>query len=218
MRLVLLGPPGAGKGTQASIIAQRYEVSHISTGDMLREQVKKKTKLGQEAASFMNAGKLVPDKVILDMVKNRLKRKDCEKGFLFDGFPRTVPQAEALNAMLVKAGKPLDAVILFDVKDDFLVNRLTMRRNCPECGSIYHMESKPGRVPGFCDNDGAALVQREDDNEKVVRQRLQVYHEQTAPLVEFYRKTGQLWEVDASQEVARISLTVDRFLEKKRKK
>lgn len=216
MRLVLLGPPGAGKGTQAVIIAQRHHLCHISTGDMLREQKQKKTKLGLEAAALMDKGQLVPDKVILGMVKNRLKRKDCDNGFLLDGFPRTVRQAEDFNALLERTGKPLTAVILLSVADDFLVNRLTMRRTCPECGGIYHVESKPGRVPGFCDTDGAQLVQREDDTEEVVRERLRVYHEQTAPLVDFYRRTKQLWETDGSKEVARITLAIDRFLEKKK--
>ncbi len=216
MRLVLLGPPGAGKGTQAVIISQRHGICHISTGDMLREQIKKQTRLGQEASRFMNAGQLVPDKVVLDMVKNRLKRKDCENGFLFDGFPRTVPQAEALNKQLEK--KPLTAVILLDVSDEFLVNRLTLRRTCPQCGEIYHMETKPGKVPGYCDACGVELEQRADDNEKTVRERLKVYHDQTAPLVDFYRSTGQLWSVDGTQEIARITLEIDRFLEKKKKK
>lgn len=216
MRLVLLGPPGAGKGTQASSIVKRHHLCHISTGDMLREQQKKKTKLGLQASEFMNKGQLVPDQVILDMVKNRLKRKDCANGFLFDGFPRTVPQAEALNALLDKGKKPLTAVILFDVKDDVLVNRLTLRRTCPECGEIYHMETKPGKVPGYCDKCGKQLEQRPDDNEKVVRERLKVYHDQTAPLVSFYSKNGQLYEVDGSQDVGRIAIEVDRFLEKKR--
>lgn len=215
MKLVLLGPPGAGKGTQAVNISKRYGICHISTGDMLREQVSKQTKLGQEASRFMNAGQLVPDKVILDMVKNRLKRKDCENGFLFDGFPRTVPQAEALNKQLEK--KPLTAVILLDVSDDFLVNRLTLRRTCPQCGDIYHMESRPGRVPGFCDACGAELEQRPDDNEKTVRERLKVYHDQTAPLVEFYTRTGQLDAVDGTREIGRVALEIDRFLERKKK-
>lgn len=214
MRLVLLGPPGAGKGTQAVNISKRYELCHISTGDMLREQKKKKTRLGLEAASLMDKGQLVPDKLVLDMVKNRLKRKDCEKGFLFDGFPRTVPQAEALNKHLEK--KPLTAVILIDVPDDFLVNRLTLRRTCPQCGEIYHIESKPGRVPGYCDADGAQLEQRPDDNEKTVRERLNVYHQQTASLVDFYKQTGQLHAVDGTKEVGRVALEIDRFLEKKK--
>lgn len=215
MRLVLLGPPGAGKGTQAQIISQRFDVPHISTGDMLREQKKKKTKLGLLAASYMDKGKLVPDDVVLDMLANRFKRKDAQKGFLMDGFPRTCAQAEAFNARLSRKGTPLDAVLLLSIPDQMLVNRLTLRRTCPRCGAIYHLESKPSRVPGFCDFcEGVQLTQRPDDDEKVVRERLRVYHEQTAPLVDFYRRTGQLFELDASQEIARVTLEVDRLLER----
>ncbi|MEW6277375.1 MAG: adenylate kinase [Candidatus Eremiobacterota bacterium] len=214
MRLVFLGPPGAGKGTQAQVVCQRFGIAHISTGDMLREQQKNKTRLGEKAAAYMKKGQLVPDQLIFDMLANRFRRKDAQKGFVLDGFPRNRAQAEQFNQKLDKKKMPLDAVILFSVPDGLLVNRLTMRRTCPECGRIYHMETRPSRVPGFCDDDGKQLVQREDDREDVVKNRLQVYHEQTAPLIDFYRSTGQLFEVDASQEVARVSLEVDRFLER----
>ena len=186
MRLILLGPPGAGKGTQAASVIERFTIPHLSTGDMLRDHVKRGTVLGVEAKSFMDSGKLVPDGLIIAMMEDRLRQEDCGRGFLLDGFPRTLPQAEALDALLSRLGVSLDAVVLLDVTDGVVVERLCGRRVCKDCGAIYHVSFHPSRVSGICDLCGGELVQRDDDREDVIRKRLGVYHEQTSPLVAYY--------------------------------
>lgn len=204
MRLVLLGAPGAGKGTQAAVLSRRYSVPHISTGDMLREHGQRGTPLGLRTASFMQSGHLVPDDLVLEMVQERLARPDTRNGFLFDGFPRTLPQAEAFaNRLLCEVG-PLDAVVLLEVPAEVLVRRLCLRRICPRCASVYHLEERPPRVPGRCDVDGGDLVHREDDREKVIRERLEVYTRQTAPLIDFYQAAGLLFRVDCARPVEQI--------------
>lgn len=182
MRLILLGPPGAGKGTQASYIKQRYGIPQISTGDMLRAHVKAGTTLGAKAKAIMEAGGLVPDDIIIKMVKERLKEDDCKAGYLFDGFPRTLPQAEALKA----AGVPLDAVVEIDVPDEEIIRRLSGRRVHVASGRTYHVEFNPPKVPGKDDLTGEDLIQRDDDKEETVKKRLDVYHAQTKPLVKYY--------------------------------
>jgi len=199
MRFILLGPPGAGKGTQAAVIKDKYSIAHVSTGDILRENVKKGTSLGKEAKSFMDSGKLVPDELIIAMVRDRLKNTDCVKGFLLDGFPRTVSQAEALDHLLSNLEVNLDAVILLDVPDDVVIERLSGRRICRRCGTIYHVNFNPSADGSVCDRCGGEIYQRDDDREEVIRNRLNVYYEQTSPLIEYYEKKSLLKKVDASE-------------------
>lgn len=198
MRVIFLGPPGAGKGTQAAKIRETHEVAHISTGDILRANVKQGTALGCRAKEFMNAGKLVPDEVIIGMMKERLQEPDCRNGFILDGFPRTVPQAVALDQLLSDLDLKLDASILFNVDDEVVVERLSGRRMCRRCGKIYHATFHPTEVEGVCDACGGEIYQRDDDREEVIRNRLSVYHDQTAPLIDYYRQKGLLHDVDAS--------------------
>lgn len=198
MRAILIGPPGAGKGTQAESIKEKYPIAHISTGDMLRENVKKGTELGLKAKEFMDAGKLVTDELIIDMMRTRLQEDDAKQGFLLDGFPRTIAQADALGALLDEMNIALDAVVLLDISDEVVVNRLTSRRVCSSCGAIYNAISHPTKKEGICDICGGAVIQRDDDKESVIRNRLSVYHEQTAPLVDYYEKKGMLHSIDAA--------------------
>lgn len=189
MNLIFLGPPGAGKGTQAKKTVDQYSVPQISTGDMLRAARKAGTPLGQEAATYMDSGKLVPDDLVVGIVKERIVLDDCAGGFILDGFPRTVGQAESLDRMLADIDRNIDHVIDLVVDDEELVGRLTARRSCTACGKIYHLQFNPPPSPDTCEC-GQALVQREDDNEKTVRNRLEVYHSQTAPLQDYYEKQG----------------------------
>jgi len=187
VRVVFLGPPGAGKGTQARDLAQEWGVPHIATGDMLREAVAAGTPLGQDAKRYMDQGALVPDDVIVGLIAERLGKPDAKRGFLLDGFPRTLPQAEALRALLDSLGQPLDRVIFFDVSEAELLRRLTGRRVCRNCGATYHVVSAPSARPGVCDRCGGELYQRADDSEATVRNRLRVYATQTEPLLAYYR-------------------------------
>lgn len=199
MRIILLGAPGAGKGTQADSIKKKLPVAHISTGDILRANVKAGTELGKNAKNYMDAGKLVPDEVIISMMESRLGEDDCKNGFILDGFPRTTPQAEALTLLLEKLNLSLDAVVELAVSDDVVVERLTSRRVCKACGAIYNTRLKPTKVENVCDECDGEVIQRDDDKESVIRQRLAVFHEQTAPLIEYYREKGLLITVDATQ-------------------
>lgn len=192
MRLVFLGPPGAGKGTQARELAHEWGVPHLATGDMLREAAAAGNRLGLEAKRYMDQGALVPDDVIVGLMRERLARPDAAKGFIVDGFPRTIAQAEALAAVLKDAGQALDRVIFFDVPEGELLRRLTGRRVCRRCQTAYHLVSAPPRNSGVCDNCGGELYQREDDGEKPVRRRLEVYALQTSPLLDYYRQRGLL--------------------------
>lgn len=198
MRLILLGAPGAGKGTQADVVKSKYNIAHISTGDILRANVKQGTELGKLAQGYMTSGKLVPDDVIINMMKARLVEPDCKEGFMLDGFPRTITQAEALDKMLAELGIALDAVVSLEIDDEVVVSRLTSRRVCKQCGEIYNTIGKPSRVEGVCDKCGGEVIQRADDNESTIRNRLSVFHEQTAPLIEYYKKAGILVSVDAT--------------------
>ncbi len=204
MNIVFLGPPGAGKGTQAKKIAEKYGIPQISTGDMFREHLSKGTELGQKAKEYMDKGQLVPDEIVLGMVEERLKQPDCDKGFILDGFPRTVPQAEALDKLLEKMGKKIDYAICIDVPDEELVKRLTGRRTCKKCGMMYHVIFKPPKEEGKCDVCGGELYQRADDNEETVRNRLKVYHEQTEPIIQFYEKKGVLHRIDGMGSIDEI--------------
>ena len=187
MNLILLGPPGAGKGTQAQRIVERYHIPQISTGDILRAAVKDDTPLGMKAKGFMDRGQLVPDEIIIGTMEERLKAKDCAPGFILDGFPRTIPQAEALQSILTKIGKRIDHVINIEVPSEELVRRLTGRRTCKNCGAMFHLVFQPPKKQGTCDRCGGLLYQRADDNEETIRTRLKEYEKQTAPLIQYYR-------------------------------
>ncbi|MGO9921197.1 MAG: adenylate kinase [Isosphaeraceae bacterium] len=199
MNLVLLGPPGAGKGTQAKRLVERFEVAHISTGDILRAAIQAGSKLGVEAKSYMDRGALVPDDLVVGIIRERIQAKDCAGGFVLDGFPRTVPQAEALDKMLAAAKSKLNAVVALDVTDQVVVARNTQRRSCPKCGTVYNLVNAPPKQAGVCDKDGTALVQRPDDQPEQIVKRMAEYREKTAPLVAFYRKQGQLLELDGDK-------------------
>jgi len=200
LRMIFLGPPGAGKGTQAVKLAAKYGIAHISTGDMLREHVRNETELGKEAKIYMDSGRLVPDELIIEMVRRRLKKEDSKKGFILDGFPRTVKQAEALDELLKFEGIVLDAVVFFDADEETLVRRLSGRRVCPNCNAIYNVYNEDYPSEDCCKNCGGKLVQRDDDKPDVVRQRLKVYEKETAPLLAYYKDKGNLIAVDASLE------------------
>ncbi|XCA83648.1 adenylate kinase [Exiguobacterium mexicanum] len=201
MNLVLMGLPGAGKGTQAAKIVEEYQIPHISTGDMFRAAIKGGTPLGKEAKSFMDKGELVPDEVTIGIVRERLSQDDTENGFLLDGFPRTVAQAEALESLLKDLGKQIDHVVNIDVDAEILVPRLTGRWICPTCGATYHVIFNPPKVEGICDVDGSALMQREDDKEETVRRRLDVNIEQSKPLIDFYAEKGYLRTLDGDRPI-----------------
>lgn len=209
MMLILLGAPGAGKGTQAEQICQRLHIPAISTGNILREALKSGTELGLKAKSFMDAGNLVPDDVVIDMLKERISEPDCNDGFILDGFPRTIPQAEALDAM----GVSIDRVIDIEVPDEKIVTRMSGRRVCEKCGASYHLVYNPPKVEGVCDKCAGALVQRKDDNAETVRDRLTVYHNQTEPLKSYYAAQGKLFQVDGDRDVAVVSADILKELE-----
>lgn len=197
MKLILLGAPGAGKGTQAENICKKHEIPTISTGNILREALKSGTEMGLKAKSYMESGKLVPDEILIGIIKDRLAEEDCKNGFILDGFPRTIPQAEALDAM----GIEIDAVLDIEVADEDIVTRMSGRRVCEKCGSSYHTEFKKPAVEGTCDNCSGTLVQRKDDHPDTVKERLEVYHSQTEPLKEYYSKQGKLLVVHGQEKV-----------------
>lgn len=209
MNLILLGAPGAGKGTQAEVICDHLQIPAISTGNVLREAVKNGTEMGLKAKSFMDSGALVPDEVVIGIIKERLAMDDCQNGFILDGFPRTVPQAEALDAMGVK----IDKVIDIEVTDEKIMQRLSGRRVCQDCGASYHVDYKPSKEDGKCDKCGGQTVQRKDDHPDTIKDRLHVYHEQTEPLKDYYEKTGKLTIVEGQEEVADTSALTLKALE-----
>lgn len=204
VRVVLLGPPGAGKGTQAKWLQERFEACQVSTGDILRKAVAEQTPLGKQAAAYINRGALVPDSLIVDLVAERLKEKDCDKGFVLDGFPRTISQAESLEEILKKMGLALDGVLSVQVPHRVIVERLAGRRTCKGCGALYHLTLDPPSKEGVCDRCGGELYQRDDDREETITARLKVYEAQTAPLVNYYRERGMLREIDGVGKVDEI--------------
>jgi adenylate kinase len=212
MRLIFLGAPGVGKGTQADLIAAKYGQPKISTGDILREAVRNKTPMGLEAKACMDKGQLVPDSVVVGIVKDKLGEPGCANGFLLDGFPRTVGQAEELSAMLKAGGLQLDRVINVSVPREDVVRRLTGRRSCPKCQAVFHVEFAPPRCAGMCDRCGSELVQRSDDTRETVENRLAVYEKQTAPLIAYYRQRGLLSDVDGSGSVEQVQRRVVELL------
>jgi len=204
MDIILLGPPGSGKGTQAQKMVERYHIPQISTGDILRGAVKERTPLGMEAQGYMDQGKLVPDEVVVGIVRERLKESDCKGGFILDGFPRTVPQAEALDSTLGEMQRAIDHVVSIEVPNEELIKRLTGRRTCRNCGAMYHIVFDPPAKEGVCDRCGEELYQRDDDQEETIRARLQVYEEQTAPLIAYYRGKGLLRAIDGVGAIEEI--------------
>lgn len=201
MRLVLLGPPGVGKGTQASAIVAKYNIPHISTGDIFRANIKEGTELGKEAKEYMDKGLLVPDQLVVSIVKDRLSKADCKDGFLLDGFPRNEDQAEVLEEELLKMGIKLNKVVNIQADKDLLIQRAIGRRICKECGTSYHILFNPPKVAGICDLDGGSLYQRDDDNEETVSTRIEVYLSQTQPLIQFYEKRGLIVNIDGTKPI-----------------
>ncbi len=204
MRVIFLGPPGVGKGTQADFIAEKYGIPKLSTGDLLRESVAKETALGKEAKGYMNRGELVPDAVVIGLVEEKLGSKECQHGFLLDGFPRTVAQADQLSSYMTAKGDALDKVVYFSLSKDEIIRRISGRRSCPDCKAVYHLESVPPKSEGICDTCGKLLIQRNDDKPETIESRLAVYQEQTAPLIEYYQKRNILGELDGAGLVSAV--------------
>lgn len=213
MNIILMGLPGAGKGTQASKIIKKYPIPHISTGDMFRLAIKNETELGKEAKSYMDKGELVPDSVTIGIVKERLSQSDAKEGFLLDGFPRTVEQAQALNDIMDELDTQIDRTINVDVDEEELMNRLTGRRICEICGTAYHLVFNPPKQEGVCDLDGGKLYQRQDDNPETVANRLEVNLKQTQPLLDFYKEQGVLVNVDGSKDIDDVFVEIDDILQ-----
>lgn len=208
LRLVFIGPPGIGKGTYASAISRIYGIPHISTGDIFREEIEKQTELGKKVESYVKKGELVPDEIVIEVVKNRLQKEDCKEGFILDGFPRTIKQAEALE----KFAK-IDLVLNFYAPDEVIIERVSGRVVCPNCGAIYHLKFMPPKEPWKCDKCGSKLVRRPDDEPEVVKKRLEIYRKQFAPIIEFYRKRGLLVDVEASELADKVVPKIVKVLE-----
>jgi len=207
MRIVLLGAPGAGKGTQCKRIAAKYGLMHLSSGDILRQERAAGSNLGKKAQSYMDAGELVPDKIIVEMMAGAIK-KAADNGFVLDGFPRTVNQAVELDKALTLAGQKINAVLNLEVNDQLIVRRMAGRRSCPKCGAVYHLENLKPKVEGICDNDGDKLVQRPDDNAKVVANRLKTYHQQTEPVVAYYKNNNTVYDINANRTADEVTAAI----------
>ena len=212
MKIIMLGAPGAGKGTQAKKIAAKYGIPHISTGDIFRANIKEGTELGKKAKTYMDQGLLVPDELVVDLVVDRLQQDDCKKGYVLDGFPRTIPQAESLDAALAKVGDKMEYAIDVNVPDENIVNRMGGRRACVGCGATYHIVYNPTKVEGICDACGEKLILRDDDKPETVQKRLGVYHEQTQPLIDYYTKAGILKEVDGTVDMEDVFQNIVQIL------
>lgn len=213
MKIVMLGAPGAGKGTQAKMIAGKYHVPHISTGDIFRSNIKNGTELGKKAKEYMDQGLLVPDELTVDLVIDRLSQEDCKDGYILDGFPRTIPQAEALDAALSKRGEKMDFAVDVDVPDENIVSRMAGRRACTGCGATYHIVHNPSKKGDICEVCGETLILRDDDKPETVQKRLTVYHEQTQPLIEYYTKQNILKTVDGTQDMNDVFAAITKILE-----
>ena len=212
MKIIMLGAPGAGKGTQAKKIADKYQIPHISTGDIFRANLKEGTELGKKAKEYMDQGLLVPDELTLELIMDRFKNPDCAGGYVLDGFPRTIPQAEALTKALEEKGESIDFAINVEVPDENIVNRMSGRRACLACGATYHIVHIPTMVEGICDRCGKELVLRDDDKPETVKKRLGVYHDQTQPLIEYYTSQNKLAEVDGTQEMEAVFQNIVKIL------
>lgn len=204
MKIIMLGAPGAGKGTQAKRIADKYGIPHISTGDIFRMNIKNGTELGQKAKTYMDQGMLVPDELVVDLVVDRVAQDDAKKGYVLDGFPRTIPQAEALDKALAAIGETVDYAVNVEVPDDNIINRMAGRRACVSCGATYHLVYIPTKVEGICDTCSSELILREDDKPETVKRRLEIYHEQTQPLIDYYTNKNILVEVDGTKDMAEV--------------
>ncbi|PJI08897.1 MULTISPECIES: adenylate kinase [Clostridium] len=204
MKIILLGPPGAGKGTQAKLISSEFSIPHISTGDIFRANISEKTELGMKAKGYMDKGLLVPDELTIDIVKDRISKNDCKGGFLLDGFPRTVKQAEALDKFLDSEKEKVDCALLIDVPTEKIFSRMTGRRVCTKCGASYHVKYNPPKIEGKCDLCGSPVVQRKDDSEDTVKERLDVYDRQTQPLIVYYKNKAVLKSVDGTQDIDKV--------------
>lgn len=212
MKIIMLGAPGAGKGSQASRIAKEYQLPHISTGDIFRANLKEETELGKRAKSFMDKGELVPDDITIAMLLDRIHKEDCKNGYILDGFPRTIPQAEVLKEALAKKNEKIDLALDVEASDELIIKRMAGRRTCPACGAIYHIVTLPPKTEGICDRCGADLIQRKDDNEETVKNRLKIYHEVTEPLISYYKKEGILEEIDGAEELDKVFEKVKRII------
>ena len=212
MKVIMLGAPGAGKGTQAKMIAEKYSIPHISTGDIFRANIKNGTELGKKAKSYMDQGQLVPDELTLDLIMDRFKEDDCKNGYVLDGFPRTIPQANVLEDALTKLGDKIDYAINVDVPDENIIRRMGGRRACTSCGATYHIEHVPPKKEGICDTCGQELVLRDDDKPETVKNRLRVYQEQTQPLLDFYSAKGVLRSVDGTQDMQDVFKAITEIL------
>lgn len=212
MKIIMLGAPGAGKGTQAKKIAAKYGVPHISTGDIFRANIKEGTELGKKAKTYMDQGLLVPDELVVDLVADRLSWEDCTNGYVLDGFPRTIPQAESLDAVLAKKGEKMEYAIDVDVPDENIVNRMGGRRACVGCGATYHVVYNPTKTEGICDACGEKLILRDDDKPETVQKRLDVYHQQTQPLIDYYNKAGILKTVDGTVDMEEVFKAIVQIL------
>ena len=201
MKIIMLGAPGAGKGTQAKKIAEKYSIPHISTGDIFRANIKNNTELGKKAKTYMDKGELVPDELVVDLIMDRFKEADCANGYVLDGFPRTIPQAEALDKALAANNETVDYAINVEVPDENIINRMSGRRSCKDCGAIFHVQYNPPKKENCCDVCGGELILRDDDKAETVKKRLDVYHEQTAPLIAHYKEAGSLHEIDGTQDI-----------------
>ncbi len=204
MKIIMLGAPGAGKGTQAKKIAEKYQIPHVSTGDIFRSNIKEGTQLGRKAKEYMDQGALVPDELTIGMLMDRIQQEDCKNGYVLDGFPRTIPQAESLQKAITEMGQKIDFAINVDVPDENIINRMSGRRACISCGATYHIVYNPSKISGVCDVCGSELVLRDDDKPETVKKRLAVYHDQTRPLIDYYKEAGVLVNVDGTQELNKV--------------